>query len=584
MTNFAPRLRLSSGSSICVLLVALSMSACSDATSSGDGDAMSSAATPDTSVDASTEGTDLDGASESDASDVALEEDDAPMGFQGCLLDGGHYAPGEEVPTESEGERCICDDSFELACEPACTRDGATYMPGEDVPTTVAGETCWCTAAFEVQCVGGPDPDAGAEGDAGDEPEDTAGPTEPLVPEPEVTADFSLCSEPGGSFNIYDIQNPACPDHVTPNPTAKPGVSVTFEEVVVTGTFGDTFFVQEKTGGPYSGIACYAGQLNFSALEPGDVVTVWGTYYEFYDLTQLTVEDFEVTEVVPAPEPFPIVHPAHIATGGPLSEMFEGVLVQVTDLTTLDTKPDCPHEFGEFTVTGDLRIDDMAQGVWDPHLGDEFASITGLVQYTFGEFKLEPRTVADFDVIEAGAQTALTKCIEADCIAPEAATVTHQVVVNEVMVNPYGDDTGQEWIELHNPGNTPVDLNGWTVKDCAEQAMGLAGTNLTLGPGDFLVLGAQADPILNGGVPVDIAYPSAFYLANSVGAVLLYDAQGVLVDQTRYSAFDPWTSLVSGHSLARVSPTADGTQPESWETSYGSFGTNNNHGSPGASN
>jgi hypothetical protein len=157
-------------------------------------------------------------------------------------------------------------------------------------------------------------------------------------------------------------------------------------------------------------------------------------------------------------------------------------------------------------------------------------------------------------------------------------------VVNEIMVNPYGDDTGQEWIELYNPGNEPVDLNGWTVKDCAEQAMGLAGTNLTLGAGAYLVLGAQVDPILNGGVPVDIAYPSSFYLANSVGAVLLYDAQGVLVDQTRYSAFDPWTSLVSGHSLARTSPTADGTQPESWETSYGAFGTNNNHGTPGYAN
>ena len=37
--------------------------------------------------------------------------------------------------------------------------------------------------------------------------------------------------------------------------------------------------------------------------------------------------------------------------------------------------------------------------------------------------------------------------------------------------------------------------------------------------------------------------------------MLLYDAQGVLVDQTRYSAFDPWESLISAHSLARKSPT-----------------------------
>jgi len=463
-----------------------------------------------------------------------------------------------------------------------CLHAGGHYAPGEDVPTEVPGQTCWCTVDFIVQCVGGVDPDA--EGDEDGEPTEDAGPTGPLVPDPEVTADFSLCSEPGGSFNIYDIQNPDCPDHITPEPESKPGVSVEFEEVVVTGTFGDTFFVQEQTGGPYSGIACYAGTKNFEELDPGDVVTVWGTYYEFYGLSQLTVEDFEVTEVVAPLEAFQIVHPAHIATGGPLSEMFEGVLVAVSDLETIDTKPDCPHEFGEFMVTGDLRIDDMAKELWDPHLGDHFASITGLVQYTFGEFKLEPRTESDLVVIEAGAMTALSKCIEADCIAPETATVTHAVVINEVMVNPYGDDTGQEWFELHNPGAEDIDLNGYTIKDCAEQAMALAGSNLVIEAGEFLVVGAQINPVLNGGVPVDIAYPSPFYLANSVGAVLLYDAAGVLVDQTRYSAFDPWTVLVSGHSLARVSPTADGTQPESWETGQGSFGTNSNHGTPGEPN
>ena len=588
--RLAPGLHRLALASLFVLLSAGQLIACSDATPTGPGVEGSSGddvSAQDRSSDALA--SDRPGAEDRgpvDAEGSELESDvgpDAHTGFQGCLVDGGHYAPLEELPVENEGERCVCTESFEVSCEPACTRDGESFMPGEDVPTLVAGETCWCTSAFEVQCVGGPDPDAqSAPEDAGEEPD--AGPGAPLVPDPEVEPDFSLCSPQGGSFNVYDIQNPACPDHIDPNPTAQPGVSVTFEEVVVTGTFGDTFFVQEKSGGPYSGIACYAGQLNFSALSVGDVVTVWGTYYEFYGLTQLTVEDFEVTEVVPAPEPFEIVHPAHIATGGPLSEMFEGVLVRVSDLETIDTKPDCPHDFGEFMVTGDLRIDDMEKELWDAHLGDLFASITGIVHYTFGEFKLEPRSEDDLDVIEAGAMSALTKCIESDCIAPEGASVTHEVVVNEIMVNPYGDDTGQEWIELHNPTGAPVNLNGWTVKDCAEQAMQLAGDDLIISPGGYLVLGAQLNPALNGGVPVDLAYPSPFYLPNSVGAVLLYDAQGVLVDQTRYSAFDPWESLISAHSLARISPTNDGTQPESWMTSEASFGSNNNHGTPGGPN
>jgi hypothetical protein len=152
------------------------------------------------------------------------------------------------------------------------------------------------------------------------------------------------------------------------------------------------------------------------------------------------------------------------------------------------------------------------------------------------------------------------------------------------MINPYGPDPGQEWIELHNPGTEPVSLNGWTVKDCSEQAMSLVGSDLVLEPGGYLVLGAELDSILNGGVPVDIVYPSDFYLPNSVGAVLLFDATGVLIDQTRYSAFDPWDVVFSGHSIARVSPTSDGTQPESWATSSQGFGSNSNHGTPGAPN
>ena len=583
MNDLRPRLRNLSTGLLCLAL-ALSLLACGEADTPG----VFSASASDTLSErdlADPQTTDTSEAEE-DSEEESSADTDATEVLQLCLLEGSHYAPGEEIPTDQPSEYCWCNEALEVACAPACVTDDGHFAPGEDVPTEVVGQSCWCSADYEVQCAGGPAPEDTQSAPSDAETEADAGPSEPLVPEPEVSADFDLCSAPGGDFNIYDIQNPSCPDHdlVSPNPTAIPGISLTFEEVVVTGVFGDTFFVQEKTGGPYSGIACYAGTVNFSMLSPGDVITVWGTYYEFYDLTQLTVEDFEVTEVVSPLAPFEIVHPAHVATGGPLSEMFEGVLVRVSDLETIDTKPDCPHDFGEFSVTGDLRIDDMAKDLWDPHLGDTFAAITGVLHYTFGEFKLEPRTMEDFEVIEAGAMSALTKCIEADCIAPEGAAVSRIVVVNEVMVNPYGDDEGQEWIELYNPGSEAIDLNGWTVKDCAEQAMVLVGSNLTLPAGGYLVLGAEEDASLNGGVPVDITYPSPFYLANSVGAVLLYDAQGVLVDQTRYSAFEPWEVMVAGHSLARVSPTSDGTQPEAWETGQDTFGTNNNHGTPGGPN
>ena len=37
------------------------------------------------------------------------------------------------------------------------------------------------------------------------------------------------------------------------------------------------------------------------------------------------------------------------------------------------------------------------------------------------------------------------------------------ITINEVMYDPYGDDAGNEWIELYNPGQESQSVNGWSV-------------------------------------------------------------------------------------------------------------------------
>ena len=39
-----------------------------------------------------------------------------------------------------------------------------------------------------------------------------------------------------------------------------------------------------------------------------------------------------------------------------------------------------------------------------------------------------------------------------------------QVVINEVMYNPQGSDSGREWVELYNQGSSDVTLVGGTVR------------------------------------------------------------------------------------------------------------------------
>lgn len=410
--------------------------------------------------------------------------------------------------------------------------------------------------------------------------------TTPSIPPADITASFGNCSAPGGDRNIYDIQDPQCPDHFNPQPVGTPGVYVEFANVIVTANFGDTMFIQEPNGGPYSGMTVFNNAVFAGELEVGDVINVTGNYSEFFENSQLYLETFELVSSGPAPTPYVIAHPAHVSTVGEVAELFEGVLIRVENVETINTRPDCPQEYGEFAVTGNLRIDDMGF-FWDARLGDQFTSITGPLTYAFSNFKIEPRNEADLAWTVKGESGGISKCIATDCQAPETAAVTHQIVVNEMMPDPFGSDSNQEWVELHNPTSQPVDINGWQIRDCGTQAFTLTGPNMVIPPGGYFVVGMDNNPTTNGGIPVDLAYGQGFYLPNTVGAVLLYDGSAFdanLVDQTRYSSFEPWDSFYSGSSIERRSPTNDGTQPTSWEAGSSSFGVGDNEGTPGERN
>ena len=414
--------------------------------------------------------------------------------------------------------------------------------------------------------------------------------TTPPIPEPDVTAPFGNCSAPGGSVNIYDLQDPQCPDHVWPEPIGQPGFYVELAGVVVTGLFGDTMFVQEANGGPYSGITVYTaftdGLPTDEGLAVGDRVNLKGNYSEFFENSQITLDSYVQISAGTPPAPYVPVHPAHLSTDGAIAEMFEGVLVQVQDVTTIHTRPDCPKEYGEFAVTGNLRVDDLGY-LWDARLGDHFTSITGPLYYAFGNFKVEPRNEADLVWTVKGASQGISKCIATECQAPAEMPGSKEVVINEHMPDPWGSDVNQEWIELYNPTSAPVSIQGWQVRDCGGQAFTLSGPNLTIPPHGYLVLGMNSNYATNGGVPVDLAYGQAYYLPNTVGAILLYNGatfDAALVDQVRYSRFEPWTQLVSGKSLERINPTGDGTVPTNWASGSKKFGSADQKGTPGEEN
>lgn len=200
------------------------------------------------------------------------------------------------------------------------------------------------------------------------------------------------CMADAGEYTIFQLQQDA---------VCKGTAMVTVSGAVVTSplTFNKNgFYIQDPTGGEYSGIFVFIGpdNPNMIATNPGDIVTITGTYDDFYGAAQLEVTsaaDVMVTGTTDVPTP-EVVAPADIATGGPKAEAYEGVLVQVNDVAAVADLMD----HNEWSVDADLRIDDLffAMADWTiPPPGTAYTSIAGPLAFTFDNTKIAPRTADD---------------------------------------------------------------------------------------------------------------------------------------------------------------------------------------------
>lgn len=197
------------------------------------------------------------------------------------------------------------------------------------------------------------------------------------------------CADAAPSVSIFEIQQ----GMVTL------GDLVLVEDVVVTTPWdfgGDTYWVQDSAGGAYSGLSVYMPNAGAFVPSPGDVVTLCGEYDEFFDQTQLQIAgEGDVTAAGNGPVPAPEVLAADVVGSGAMAEQWEGVLVRIED-TTVTT---AANMFGEWEVDDALLLDDVFfdMATWpNPAVDTVYTSITGVMTFSFGAYKLAPRTAADF--------------------------------------------------------------------------------------------------------------------------------------------------------------------------------------------
>ncbi|MDQ3263072.1 MAG: lamin tail domain-containing protein [Myxococcota bacterium] len=210
-------------------------------------------------------------------------------------------------------------------------------------------------------------------------------------------------SNPGGMAcpaTVYEIKQGLLPL----------GQAVSLQGVLVTARTSNGFFVQVKAGDATYAGAEHSGLFIFNStpVDPGQRISIdLGIVASFDGQLQLSgvsgVNVLSSGEAPPAPN---LATADELQTGGTRAAALEGVLVQVQDVTVTSVAPalgagdSAPsNEFmvdGPSGATDTLRVDDLLFLISPfPTLGEQFASLSGVLTFRHGNSKLEPRSVAD---------------------------------------------------------------------------------------------------------------------------------------------------------------------------------------------
>lgn len=174
---------------------------------------------------------------------------------------------------------------------------------------------------------------------------------------------------------------------------------------VVTGVFhpsedGLRYVIEDARGGPWSGL--WVRGAGEEAPARGAYIELTGTVREYFGRTELfevdadSVEVHSVNNVLPATAE---VSTSDTATGRPSAESYEGVLIRVGPVTVTNANPDAPDDFGEWLIADtsgvSARVDNLSGYGYTPVEGDELAFVQGVVDFTFNQFKVQPRNDDD---------------------------------------------------------------------------------------------------------------------------------------------------------------------------------------------
>ncbi len=264
---------------------------------------------------------------------------------------------------------------------------------------------------------------------------------------------------------ISDIQH----GEVTPDTTVEFEAVVTAIEYVLDTEYNPTgikgLFVSQtglSTALPWSGIYIYIQTPAVAdAYARGDLLSVSGTYKEYYEASQIEGATLGKLGTAAVPAPAYIADPSTVATPfenngtewvpttnhGAQGEQWESVLIEIRDVEV--TNEDLGH--GQWEVTGGLVVDKkLFYYPGERSTGTKFKRITGILVYTYDAFKIAPRDGDDMELDDGTGS-------DDDTVATDDGTTTDNDTTTTDTVTPDNDTAGGGVIADIRQGDVTAD-------------------------------------------------------------------------------------------------------------------------------
>jgi predicted extracellular nuclease len=231
---------------------------------------------------------------------------------------------------------------------------------------------------------------------------------------------------PTGYVSIYDIQ------YTTDASGSSTYVGQTVETSgIVTATYGSGYFIQNGVG-PWTGIHVF-NNSNTPAI--GDSVSITGNVVEYFNLTQIT----GVTGFVNHSSGNTLPLAVEITSAQSKTEPYEGVLVKVMNAECTNTN----SGFGMWKINTDADSSKVHSlfYAYTPVLGGVY-NITGVINYSFDEFRVCPRSINDIEVLSDNVTSASINQIQSTTAADGASPFAGQTVATAGVVSGIYPDEG----------------------------------------------------------------------------------------------------------------------------------------------